>query len=463
MPNTLYLPELREMLTEKNTADLREFCTALHPARTAEFMEGLRAEEAWAVLRYADMPLRAEIFGFFDEDKQIEIIETIDRAEMADLIGHMPPDDRVDLLDEVQPAVVEDLMPLVPDEERRDILRLRAYPEDTAGGEMTTEFARLSEDLTTEQAIAQIRQQAEELETIYYLYVLDDEDHLRGLVSFRQLLMAKPDTKIADLMERDIVTVNVRDDREDVATKVDRYNILAIPVVDDEHRLAGIITHDDVIDVVREEAAEDAYRMAAVEPLDNGYMETPFWQLVWNRGIWLTVLLVGAVLTAIVLLPHQTIFKQIPWLVLFIPLVISTGGNTGNQSATLIITALTTGNITFLDWWRVVRRELLMGTVLGGALGIVGFFCAFLLLHFMPDIPGMPTMSAIGALHAAAAIPITLILVVICGTLFGSLLPLMFHRLGLDPALMSNPFVAGLIDVVGILIYMQVLYSMQLV
>ncbi|MBN2293944.1 MAG: magnesium transporter [Pirellulales bacterium] len=463
MPNTLYLPELREMLAEQNTADLREFCTALHPARTAEFMEGLTAEEAWAVLRYADMPLRAEIFGFFDEDKQVEIIETIDKAEMADLIGHMPPDDRVDLLDEVEPAVVEDLMPLVPDEERRDILRLQAYPEDTAGGEMTTEFARLSEEMTTEQAIEHIRRQAEELETVYYLYVLDDKDHLRGLISFRQLLMAKPGTKIADLMERDIVTVNVLDDREDVAAKVDRYNILAIPVVDDEHRLVGIITHDDVIDVVREEATEDAYRMAAVEPLDEGYMESPFWQLIWNRGIWLTILLVGAVLTAVVLQPHQETFKEIPWLVLFIPLVISSGGNTGSQSATLIITAITIGNISFGDWWRVVRRELLMGMVLGGALGMVGFLCAFILLRAMPAIPDIPDMTAMEALHAAATIPITLMLVVICGTLFGSTLPLLFHRLGLDPALMSNPFVAGIIDVVGILIYMQVLYSMQLV
>ena len=454
MPNTLYLPEIREMLADKNGPQLREFCTALHPARTAEFMEGLTAKEAWEVLQYAEAPLRAEIFGFLDEDKQIEIIETLDRAEMAELIGDLPPDDRVDLLDDVDSGVVDELMPLVPEEERRDILRLQTYPEDTAGGEMTTEFARLSEEMTTEEAIEQIRRQAEELETVYYLYVLDEEDHLRGLVSFRQLLMAKPGTKIADLMERDIVTAKVDDDREDVAAKVDRYNILAIPVVDEEHRLVGIITHDDVIDVVREEAAEDAYRMAAVEPLDVGYMETPFWRLIWNRGVWLTILLVGAVLTAIVLEPHQKIIAEMPWLVLFIPLVISTGGNTGNQSATLIITALTCGNITISDWWRVVRRELIMGVVLGAALGMVGFCCALVLLHSTPEI---------NAVYAAAAMPITLILVVVCGTLFGSLLPLMFHRLGLDPALMSNPFVAGLIDVVGILIYMQVLYSMRLV
>lgn len=453
MPNTLYLPEIREMLAEKNADELREFCTALHPARTAEFMEGLSAKEAWEVLQYADEQLRAEIFGYFEEDKKIEIIETIDRAEMADLIGSLPPDDRVDLLEDVDAAVVEELMPLVADEERRDILRLQAYPEDTAGGEMTTEFARLSEDMTAQEAVEQIRRQAEELETIYYLYVLDDEDHLRGLVSFRQLLMAKPETKIADLMERDIVTVNVGDDREDVADKVDRYDILAIPVVDDAHRLVGIITHDDIIDVVREEAAEDAYRMAAVEPLDVGYLEAPFWRLVWNRGVWLAILLVGSVLTAVILKSYQTGIADATWLVFFIPMVVSVGGNTGSQSATLIITAMKTGNVSLSDWWRVVRRELVMGMVLGASLGVVGYVCASAVLHSEPGID---------VIRAAAVIPISLLFVATCGTLFGSLLPLMFYRLGLDPAIMSNPFVAGLNDVTGIIIYMHVIYFMHM-
>ncbi len=443
IPNTLYLPELREMLAEQDESGLREFCTALHPARTAEFMEGLTAEEAWTVLQYAEVPLRVEIFGFSEEEKQVEIVETIDRAEIARLIGDLPPDDRVDLLAEVDPQVVEELMPLVPAEERRDIQRLSAYPEDTAGAVMTTEFARLSEDLPVGRAVEEIGRQAEELETVYYLYIVDDEDHLRGLVSFRQLVsaMGKPDTVIGDLMERDIVTVDVKDDQEDVAQKVARYDLLAIPVVDDEHHMLGIITHDDIIDVVREEAAEDAYRIAAVEPLDEGYLKTRLFTLTWKRGIWLTILFLGAMLTALALDEYQAVIKSIPWLVLFIPLVISTGGNTGNQSATLIITALSTGNITLGDWWRVVQRELIMGLLLGGFLGIIGYLCAAL---------------AAPSLLAAAGGPITLGLGVVCGTLLGSLLPLLFSRLGLDPAMMSNPFVAGLIDLIGIIIYMKV-------
>ena len=379
MPNTLYLPELREMLAENNESELQEFCSAMHPARTAEFMEGLRAKEAWSVLQHADMPTRVQIFGFFDKEKQLRIIETGDREAIAHFIGKLPPDDRVDLLKEVEPEIVDQLMPLIPVAERRDIMRLQAYPEHTAGAVMTTEFARLSEDLPVGEALQEIGRQAEHLETIYYLFVVDEDDHLRGLVSARQLVsaMGRPATTIGDLMERDLVTVNVQDDQEDVAHKVARFDLLAIPVVDDEHHMLGIITHDDVIDVVREEAAEDAYRIAAVEPLKETYLETRLRTLTWKRGVWLTILFFGALLTAAALSRYETVLEATPWLILFIPLVISTGGNTGNQSAALIITALSTGSITLSDWWHVVRRELIMGLLLGGFLGAIGFFCAY--------------------------------------------------------------------------------------
>ena len=443
MTNTLYLPELREALAENNAAELHEFCTALHPARTAEFMEGLTAEEAWAVLQHAEVPLRVEIFGFFTEEKQIEIVETVGRAEMAQFVGELPPDDRVDLLGDVKPEIVEQLMPLIPADERRDIQRLSAYPEDTAGAVMTTEFARLSEGLPVGQALREVGRQAEQLETIYYLYVVDEEDHLRGLVSARQLVsaMGKPDTLIRDLMERDIVTVNVSDDQEDVADKVARYNLLAIPVVDDEYRMLGIITHDDVIDVVRDEAVEDAHLIAGVAPLKEGYLETDLLTLTRKRGVWLVILFFGALITAFALQQYEAEYERFAWLVLFIPLVISTGGNSGNQSATLVITALSTGNIALPDWWRVIRRELWMGLMLGTFLGTLGFVSALLM--------GIEAF-------AALVMPITLLLVVVCGTLTGSVLPLLFHRLGWDPALMSNPFVAGLIDLIGVIIYMSV-------
>jgi len=295
------------------------------------------------------------------------------------------------------------------------------------------------------QALEEVSRQAEELETIYYLYVVDEEDHLRGLLSARELLsaMGKPGTRIGDLMERDLITVNASDDQEEVAQTVARYDLMAIPVVDDAHHLLGIITHDDVLDVMVEEAAEDAYLSAAVAPLEESYLDTSVFRLSWKRGIWLTILFVAALLTAFALHEYQGVMDtpKTIWLILFIPLVISTGGNSGSQSATLIITALSTGDITLRDWWRVVYRELAMGLLLGGFLGVIGYAGALLWA------PGY---------WAALVIPLTLLLVVVCGTLSGSLLPLLFKRIGLDPAMMSNPFVAGLIDVLGIVIYMTV-------
>lgn len=445
MTNTLYLPELREMLAENNAAELKEFCIALHPARTAEFMEGLSAAESWEVLRHTDPVTRMEIFSYFAPEKQIESIQTIDRAEIVQLIVELPPDERVDILERVDPKIVDELLTMLPADERRDILRLRSYPERTAGAMMTTQFARLSANLTVSQAVDELRRQAEELETVYYLYVVDEGDHLRGLVSLRQLVLAKPSVMVADLMERAVVSVDVTDDQEEVARKLARFDFLAIPVIDHEHHLVGIITHDDVIDVVREEATEDAQMSAAVSPLRTGYLEAHWFTLTWKRGMWLAILFFGAMGTIFALKTYQVTMTEIVWLAWFLPLVISTGGNTGSQSATLIITAMSTGDITLADWWRVVRRELLMGVLLGGFLGAIGSAIAAITA---------PTM------WAAVVMPLTLILVVICGTLTGSVLPMVFRRIGLDPAMMSNPFVSVICDLLGTVIYLEVALSL---
>jgi magnesium transporter len=448
MTNTLYLPELREMLAENNVAELEEFCSALHPARTAEFMEGLTAQEAWAVLRHAEMGLRVEIFGFFEEEKQIELIETIDREEIARFIGEMPPDDRVDLLAKVEPEIVAKLMPLIPAAERRDIMRLSAYPEGTAGAEMTTEFARLSEGLAVDQAIEEVRRQAEEMETIYYLYVVDRDDHLRGLISFRQLLVSKSSALVDELMERDIVSVNVGDDREDVADKVERYNLLAIPVVDDEYRLVGIITHDDVIDLIREEATEDAHRMGGLAPIAEDILQAPFLTVWRKRAVWLSVLFVAELFTFTALAHFEDAISTVVALSLFVPLCISTGGNSGSQAATLITRALALGQVTTRDWYRVLGHELLMGLALGLTLGAVAFVRAAL----TPE-------SVLGAANGwMLAVVISQAVAAIClwGTLVGSMLPLLFKRLGIDPGYASSPFVATFVDVTGIVIYFSI-------
>ncbi len=447
MINPLYLPELREMLAEGNAEELREFCTALHPARTADFMEGLTTEESWAVLTYADMPTRVELFHYFDRPKQIEIVDSTDRSQVAQLVAQLAPDDRVDLLNSVNPRVVDELLPLLPSEERRDILHLSAYPEGTAGAVMTTQFAKLGESLTVADALRELSHQAEQLETIYYLYIVDDQDHLRGLVTARQLVsaMGKPETTLGALMETGLVTAEVEDDQEEVAAKVARYDLLAIPVVDMQRKMLGIITYDDIIDVVREEATEDAHRSAGVEPLRERYLETGILTLGWKRGVWLAVLFGAELLTALALGHYYDTLEQWTWLVLFIPLINASGGNMGNQSATLIITALNAGNITLADWGQVVRRELLMGLLLGTCLAVSGFVAVYLVQH-----------EARVTRNGLWVVPAAILVVMVSGALSGALLPLIFQRLGWDPALMSNPFVAGIIDILGIVIYMSI-------
>ena len=446
MVNPLYLPELREMIAKNNVENLSEFCEALHPARTADFMEGLTADEAWFVLSHTDPLTRASIFTYFDENFQVDLVQTIDRNEIAALVSELAPDDRVDLLNEVPKVIVEELLPLLPTEERHDILHLRSYPEGTAGAVMTTDVAKLSDELTIRDAISQLQDESEELETIYYLYVVDEHDHLRGLVSARQLLasMRKPDTLLRDIMETGLVTVEVDDDQEEVAQKVARYDLLAIPVVDLERKMLGIITYDDVIDVVREEATEDAHRSAAMEPLEDSYLDTGILTLVWKRGIWLMVLFVAALLTACVLGYYDEDLRKWSWLMWFVPLVISSGGNAGNQSATLVITALNAEDIKIADWGRVLRREAIMGLLLGIFLAACGLVAGYALT------PEARSLTSIWVL------PLTIVTIVICGSLVGSMLPLFFQKIGLDPALMSNPFVAGIVDIVGIVIYMNV-------
>ena len=436
------------MLTEGNTVELENFCTALHPSRTASFIEGLSDDEIWQVLAYTPGENVADIFSYFDEDRKHALLQTQRHQQAADLVVHLPPDDRVDLLQGLDDDLRQALLELLPVQERRNIQRLSQYPEGTAGAVMTTEMAKFSENLTIRQALDEIGRQSEEYETIYYLYVVDAEDRLRGLVSARQLLagMKSPETPLSAIMETDLITALVMEDQEEVADKVAHMDVLAIPVIDQGHRLVGIITHDDIIDVFQEEATEDAHRSGAVEPLDESYLRTSVVTLSWKRGIWLTILFFCALLTAIALEQYEARLKVLYWLVPFIPLIISSGGNSGSQSATLIITALSRGHIQLSDWVKVITRELVMGLLLGVGLAAMGLVAS---VFFIPDDPEIGRF-------AVFVVPVTLILVVLTGTLTGAVLPLVFEKIGLDPAMMSNPFVAGIVDILGIVIYMTV-------
>ncbi len=443
MVNTLFLPEIREMLADNDRAGLEEFCTALNPGRTAEFMEGLNDDEVWQVLQFAEPSRRAEIFSYFDEERQLAMLDLQDPKQVANLVDEIPADDRVDLIQELDDQRVDQILPLLPVEDRRNIQRLSSYREETAGALMTTEVAMLTENLTVREAFEELSRQARDLETIYYLYVVDEDNLLRGIVSARQLVssLGRPDRSLGEMMETDVEVALVTEDQESVAEKVEKFNLLAIPVVDSGRRMLGIITHDDVIDVVREELAEDAQRIAAVEPLEDDFLRIGLLVLSWKRGLWLTILFFAALLTAFELQHYHDELARYAWLVYFIPLIISAGGNSGSQSATLVITAMTSGEVKEDDWHRVLTREIIVSLLLGGFLALIGFVTAVFLA---------PTLTS------ALVIPLTLVSVIVVGCLFGATLPIMFKRLGLDPAMMSNPFVAGIVDILGIVIYINI-------
>ncbi|EMB14593.1 magnesium transporter [Rhodopirellula europaea] len=443
MVNTLFLPELREMLQLGQETDLREFCVTLNPGRTAEFMEGLEDAEVWAVLQHAEPYRRAEIFGYFEENRKLKMLTREPAEQAAALVEEIPPDDRVDLIHGLPAETVANILPLLPAIDRRDIERLRSYVEGTAGSLMTTDVAKLAERFTAREALEELGRRASDLETIYYLYVVDDNNLLRGIVSARQLVSAISNTTktLGDMMETDVVVALVNEDQESVAGKVERFNLLAIPVVDSGRQLLGIITHDDVIDVVREELTEDAQRIAAVAPLEDDFLRIGLFKLSYKRGIWLTILFFAALLTAFALRAYEDELEAFAWLVWFIPLIISAGGNSGSQSATLVITAMTGGEVKNSDLPRVLSREFVVSLLLGGFLALIGFLVALAIA---------PTA------WAALVIPCTLLSVIFCGCMCGVTLPILFKRMGLDPALMSNPFVAGIVDILGIVIYINV-------
>ena len=294
MYSQLLLPDLQILLLEDDADGLREFCEVFHPAATAEVLGSLSSVDVWRVLSHSALPLQVEIFQFLELPQQLALVKDVDRDRLSQLLEEMAPDDRVDLLERMDPEQVERLLPLVAQAERSDIRRLLSFPEDSAGSIMTTEYASLPEDISVGEALERLRQQAPDRETIYYVYVLDEERHLLGFVTLREVILARPDARLGEIMTRSVISVRVDDDQEVVANELARYDFIAIPVVDNQHRLVGIVTHDDVLDVIQQEATEDVHRLGAVEPLEDSYLSTSLLTLTWKRGIWLVILLFAA-------------------------------------------------------------------------------------------------------------------------------------------------------------------------
>ena len=444
----LLRPDLVDMLSAGDEAGVRAFFAALPPAITADLLRDLPPADIWAALRTVEPDVQAETIAFLDLPLQEELVSLkerdggISRDELSRLIEAMSSDDRADLLARLKPSKVEALLPLVKKAERADIRRLLSYPDDSAGSVMSTEYASLSPDLSVAEAIARLRLLAPSRETIYYVYVVDEDRRLLGFISLRDLILDDPSARLGDVMNRGVISARVSDDREEVARDLTRYDFIALPVVDDQNRLVGIVTYDDAADVLEEEATQDAQRQAAVAPLEDGYLQTPLLELAWKRGIWLVILLFAAFLTAGVLKMYEG-GDAGGWMVMFIPLVLASGGNAGSQSATLVIRTLAIEDSTGRDEplaRRITVKEISVGAILGLSLAALSFGVAQVLV----DTTGKATTVAL-----------TVLMVVMIGTILGALLPIGFRRLGVDPALMSNPLIAALVDVLGVVIYYQ--------
>ena len=447
--NPILVPELREMLATGNTKALRDFCESGHPGLVAELLSALSAEESWKVLAHLDLPLRAEIFSHLGDDLMVEMIERLRRNEIANLLTEMPHDERADLFKRLPEERRQAILPALAQAEREDIRRLTAYTEGTAGAVMTSDYATLSQQLTVSQAIERLREVAPDKETIYYAYVVDDRRKLLGFVSLRDLIVAQRESRIADIMHRDVIFARVDDDQENVARKIQKYDLLALPVLNGGDALVGIITHDDAIDIITQEHTEDMEKFMAIagSHIDAVYMKTPAWVHFKNRSPWVVVLAFLGLVSGFIVQSFEGLLLQFAILAAFMPMLADTGGNTGSQSATLVVRALALKEISPRDIFRILAKEFQVAILLALLLGGIAY-CRVILFGYGSTVSKQYSMSSIGF-----AIALALGLQVVTSTLIGALLPLAAARAKFDPAVVASPALTTIVDITGLLIY----------
>jgi magnesium transporter len=432
---------------------------AVAQADAKDALSGAELLDAWPVLSKIDRaegfsilprPEAEDVFLSLPANDQLLLIESLPAGERRSWARLLPPDDAADLMQVASLPQREALLELLDEPTRKEVKALLAYKEDEAGGLMNPRYARVRPDMTVDEAVSYLRKQARaKVETIYVAYVLDDQRKLVGVVSFRDLFSAEQVLRVRDVMRTEFVTVTEQQDQESVSRLFAQHDLVAIPVVDAEGRMKGIVTVDDIVDVVQEEATEDIQKFGGMEALDAPYLQIGLASMIRKRGSWLAALFLGEMLTATAMAYFEDEIARAVVLALFVPLIISSGGNSGSQASTLVIRAMALGEVRLRDWWRVSRREVITGLALGLVLGTIGF------LRIMIWQAIKPTYGE-HALLVAVTVFFSLVGVVLFGTLSGSLLPFVLRKLKLDPASASAPFVATLVDVTGLIIYFTV-------
>lgn len=404
------------------------------------------------IIAHMSVHRAASVFKILEFPTQKRIIQTLPPNTVASLLNELPADDRTDFLEGLPSNAVRELIKLMDPEERKITLSLLGYPENSIGRLMTPDYVYVYPDNTIEEVFSTIRKYGKDSETINVIYVINEKGELMDDIRIRDFILNPPDRKVSELMDERVTSLNAYDDQETASEVFKMENRVALPVVSNSNKLLGIVTIDDMLWVASEEFSEDIQKIGGTEALEQPYLEMPLLQLFKKRIVWLVVLFLGELLTATAMAYFEDEIAKAVVLALFIPLIISSGGNSGSQASTLIIQAMAVGEITIADWWRVMKREIVSGLLLGTVLGIIGFLRIFIWHQFAPEVYGIHWMSI------GITVGITLLGVVLWGTLSGSMLPMVLKRLGADPAVSSAPFVATLVDVTGLIIYFSVAY-----
>lgn len=435
---------LFDLIRDKKYGQIRDLLSTMEPADIALLLGSVSEEELPLLFRILPKELAAETFVEMDGDEQELLIGAFSDRELKEVLDDLFVDDTVDLIEEMPANVVKRILRHTDAETRKSINEILHYPSDSAGSIMTVEYVSLRKDMTVEQAFARIRATGVDKETIYTCYVTDANRKLLGVITVRELLLADYNQKIGDIMETNVIYVNTMDDQEHVARAFAKYDFIAIPVVDAEHRLVGIVTFDDAIDVIQEENTEDFSKMAAVTPSESSYLKTPVWKHAKNRIAWLLFLMISAVATGSIITAYEQAFVDIPLLVAFIPMLMGTGGNCGSQSSTMVIRGMALEEIRMKDFWRVLFKEARIALLVGAVLAVVNAIRVFI-MYQGEDPVFLATVSGI-----------SMIAIVLLAKCMGCILPMLAKKCRLDPALMAAPLLSTILDACSVLIFFNV-------
>ncbi len=446
--------EFEQVIASNDDRRIQEFLDEQNIIDVADLIDENDEYNAF-IISHLSIHRAASLFKILEHATQVSIIKALPPSKSAELLNELPPDDRTSFLEDLPNEVVRELIKTLNPAERKVTLSLLGYPENSVGRLMTPDYVYVHEDDTVEEVLNIIRHVGKNTETIDVIYVINHHGELLDDIRIREFILASPDIKVSELMDERFISLNVNDDQETANEAFKMNNRVALPVVDDYDVLLGIVTIDDVLWITNEEFSEDIQKIGGAEALDQPYLETPFLSLIKKRVGWLIILFLSEMLTATAMAYYNDELAKVLILTNFIPLIMSSGGNSGSQASTLIIQAMALGEVALADWWRVMRREILSGLVLGGILGLIGF-ARIVTWHLLMHQGVFKDIYGIHWLLIALTVSFSLVGVVLWGSLTGSMLPILLKRLGADPASSSAPFVATLVDVTGLIIYFNV-------